>query len=113
MRLNPRQLQTVYLRRRLNGTDEEGNVITGYGEPIELQMVIQPAGGQVNAQTYGQRLAYIKTCLYVGNEIKEGKDETSGICVDVDKDAKKPDYKINAIRTWSDHLIVMIERDDA
>ncbi|EOH94842.1 hypothetical protein [Enterococcus pallens] len=110
MRLREQDLQTCYLRKRINTTDEEGNSITTYSEEsIELRMNIQSAGGKVAAEIYGERLPYMKACKYQGDQLIEGENEGDGICVNVSKDAD-PDYKILAIQSFSQHLNITLER---
>lgn len=113
MRLRQRDLTTVYLKRidPDNTQDEEGNDQVIYLDPIALKMNIQSASGTVNATIYGSKLSSMKSCKYQGNELKEGKDENSGVCVYVDKDAY-PDYKITSIQPFSTHINVMLERND-
>ncbi|ARE24190.1 hypothetical protein [Lactococcus cremoris] len=113
MRLRKRDLRTVYLKRinPNNTQDEEGNDQVNYLAPIALEMNVQSASGAVNATIYGSKLSSMKSCKYQGDELKEGKDENSGVCVYVDKDGN-PDYKINSIQPYSTHINVMLERND-
>lgn len=113
MRLMKRDLRTVYLKRinPNNTQDEEGNDQVNYLAPIALEMNVQSASGAVNARIYGSKLSSMKSCKYQGDELKEGKDENSGVCVYVDKDGN-PDYKINSIQPYSTHINVMLERND-
>lgn len=113
MRLMKRDLRTVYLKRinPNNTQDEEGNDQVNYLAPIALEMNVQSASGAVNATIYGSKLSSMKSCKYQGDELKEGKDENSGVCVYVDKDGN-PDYKINSIQPYSTHINVMWERND-
>lgn len=111
MRLRQRDLITVYLRRYETITDDEGYEKQGYGEPIPLSINLQSASGTVNATIYGSKLSSMKSCKYQGDELKEGKDENSGVCVYVEKNAC-PDYKITSIQPFSTHVNVMLERND-
>ena len=110
MRLMERNLTKVYLKRTELTQDDEGNDIIKYLDPIALEMNVQSASGAVNAQIYGSQLSSMKSCKYQGNDLKEGRDENSGICVYVDKD-EQPDYKIKSIQPYSTHLNVMLERN--
>lgn len=110
MRLRKRDLTTVYLKRTELSQDDEGNDIIKYLDPIALEMNVQSASGAVNAQIYGSQLSSMKSCKYQGDELKESRDENSGICVYVDKD-EQPDYKIKSIQPFSTHLNVMLERN--
>ena len=111
MRLMKRDLITVYLRRATITQDEEFNDVIAWESPIALEMNVQSASGAVNATIYGSKLSSMKSCKYQGDELKEGRDENSGICVYVDKDGN-PDYKINSIQPYSTHINVMLERND-
>lgn len=113
MRLMKRDLTTVYLKRidPENNQDDEGNDIISYLEAIPLKMNVQSASGSVNATLYGAKLSSMKACKYQGDELKEGRDENSGICLYVDKDSN-PDYRIKSIQAFSTHINVMLERSD-
>ncbi|HBI2077860.1 TPA: hypothetical protein I0H43_RS13300 [Enterococcus faecalis] len=110
MKLRSKDLQTVYLKKRLTVQDEEGNFQKGYSdEAIEFQMNVQSASGQVMASIYGESLSYIKSCKYQGTVIKEGKNEKDGICLYVDKE-EMPDYEIIAIQSFSTHLNIILKK---
>lgn len=110
MRLRYSELKTVYLKKRILNEDGEANDIVSFSEDFtELQMNVQNAGGSTMATIYGEKLPYIKSCKYQGDVIKEGKNENDGICLYVDK-GEAPDYKINSIQTFSNHLNITIER---
>ena len=113
MRLMKRDLTTVYLKRTdpNNTQDEEGNDQVIYLDPIALEMNVQSASGAVNATIYGSKLSSMKSCKYQGDELKEGRDENSGVCLYVDKDSN-PDYRIKSIQAFSTHINVMLERSD-
>ncbi|MGN8065711.1 hypothetical protein ACTCUF_04130 [Lactococcus lactis] len=111
MRLMKRDLITVYLRRAMITQDEEFNDVIAWGSPVALEMNVQSASGAVNATIYGSKLSSMKSCKYQGNELKEGRDENSGICLYVDKDSD-PDYKIKSIQPCSTHINVILERND-
>lgn len=111
MRLMKRDLITVYLRRATITQDEEFNDVIAWESPMALEMNVQSASGAVNATIYGSKLSSMKSCKYQGNELKEGRDENSGICLYVDKDSD-PDYKIKSIQPYSTHINVMLERND-
>ena len=109
MRLIKRNLTTVYLKRIAITQDEEFNDVIAWKSPISLEMNVQSASGAVNAQIYGSKLSSMKSCKYQGDELKEGRDENSGICLYADKD-EQPDYKIKSIQPFSTHINVMLER---
>lgn len=110
MRLRPQNLQTVYLKRRIPGQDDEGNEVIDYSNnPTRLDMNIQSAGGQVMAQIYGESLPYIKACKYQGDLVKAGENELDGVCVEVSAD-DEPDYEIVAIQSFSTHLNITLKK---
>lgn len=110
MRLLERDLQTVYLKKRVTIRNEEGDKETGYSDDAtEIRMTVQSAGGTVSAQIYGERLPYIKSCKYQGDEIKPGENEMDGICLYVGAD-EEPDYEIKAIQPYSEHLNITLEK---
>ncbi|WP_367293839.1 hypothetical protein [Lactococcus lactis] len=111
MKLMKRDLITVYLRRATITQDEEFNDVIAWESPIALQMNVQSASGAVGATIYGSKLSSMKSCKYQGDELKEGRDENSGVCLYVDKDSD-PDYKIKSIQPYSTHINVMLERND-
>ncbi|KAF6611224.1 MULTISPECIES: hypothetical protein [unclassified Lactococcus] len=111
MRLMKRDLITVYLRRATITQDEEFNDVIAWESPVALEMNVQSVSGAVNATIYGSKLSSMKSCKYQGDELKEGRDENSGICLYVDKDSD-PDYKIKSIQPYSTHINVMLERND-
>lgn len=111
MRLRKRDLTTVYLRRVEIISDDEGYEKEGYGQAIPLSLNLQSASGAVNATIYGSKLSSMKSCKYQGDELKEGRDENSGVCVYVGPD-EVPDYKITSIQPFSTHMNVMLERND-
>lgn len=111
MRLRERDLTTVYIKRVEFDQDDEGNDITKYLDPVPLRLNIQSASGTVNAQIYGSKLSSMKSCKYQGDELKEARDENSGVCVYVGK-YEQPDYKVVSIQPFSTHINVMLERTD-
>lgn len=74
---------------------------------------VWPAGGKIQAEIYGQRLAYIKNCRIDGDYMVLASPdgyiryrmgdfvitEGDGVCVNVPKDTL-PDYKIVAIKPY-------------
>lgn len=110
MRLRERDLKTVYLKRHTIEIDEEGDEQINYSEESEeIRMTVQSAGGQINAQIYGVRLQYIKSCKYQGDVIKEARNENDGVCVYVEA-TEEPDYRIISIQEFTTHTNVMLER---
>lgn len=100
----------VYLKKHQIDSDDEGNDVTSYsGEPIEIRMDVQSAGGQVQAQTWGTELPYVKTCYYEGNEINEGENEKDGICYKVSS-GSNPNYEIISIQEYSEHKVITLKK---
>lgn len=110
MKLNDKWKTSVYLKKRMITSDDEGNDIVSYSEEsTEIQMDVQSAGGQVNAQIWGEQLPYIKTCYYDGNDINEGENEKDGICYKVNS-SSKPDYEIVSIQEYSRHKVITLKK---
>lgn len=110
MRLRKKGLMTVYLKKHGTFKDEYKNSYTGYAKEYKpLKMNVQAAGGTLNAQIYGEKLAYMKAGKYQGSELIEGQNEKDGLCIYV-KPTEEPDYKIISIQTFSDHINLMLER---
>ena len=110
MKLRRKGLMTVHLKKHGTFTDEYKETYTGYSQESEpLKMNVQPAGGSLNAQIYGEKLAYMKAGKYQGSDLVEGQNEKDGLCIYVDPE-EEPDYKIISIQTFSDHINLMLER---
>ena len=100
----------VYLKKHSIGSDDEGNDVTSYSDDFtELQMDVQSAGGQVQAQIWGTQLPYVKTCYYEGDEINEGENEKDGICYKVDS-SSNPNYEIISIQEYSEHKVITLKK---
>jgi hypothetical protein len=97
MRLRQRDLKTVYVRPFIKIKDDEGSITNNYGEAYSIEAKIQPAGGQLQAAEYGEKLSYMLTMRYEGNEILKEKD---GVCVFVGP-TENPDYRVKAIKPWN------------
>lgn len=97
MRLRQRDLRTVTVKKFLPLQDSDGTAYSGYEETgAEIKASIQPAGGKLMAEMYGQKLAYMKTMRCEGTiDIVEG----DGVCVDVPA-TEEPDYRIIAVSPW-------------
>lgn len=104
MRLRRRDQQTVNFFPRVSGKQDDGTTYTEWSETlIPISGSLQPAGGKVMSEIYGQRLTYMLT-LYIsaGEPVEEGM----GACIYTDI----PDYKVVAVRRWQDHWIVDLEK---
>lgn len=110
MRLRKRDLTTVYLKKKIVDKDDEGNDVVSFSDNFtEIDMNIQSAGGSISASMYGEKLPYIKSCKYQGDDIEENRNEGDGICYKVSKDDSS-DFRIKSIQTTSTHLNVTLER---
>lgn len=87
-------MKKYHLRKRKVEKNSEGGPVVKYAEAVEIQAIIWPAGGKVQAEMYGERLQYMKNMEYGGQETMQ---EGDGICVFVGPDAD-PDYKIISIQ---------------
>ena len=63
------QMKRYYLKRRTPQKNSEGGTIVAYADAVEIDAIIWPAGGKVQAEMYGERLAYIKNMEYGGDEM--------------------------------------------
>lgn len=86
------------------GTDDEGGIYEGYSTtPKEVEAYIYPAGGRVQAEMYGLRLAYMLNMLVnLPCDIKEG----DGVCVK----GVAVDYKVVSVQQYTEHAQLVLER---
>lgn len=113
MRLTAKNLKTVYLKRYTAVKDKYGYITKGWSAAEPVRMTIEPAGGAVNAQIYGESLNYMLVGKYQGQEIKAAQSENIGVCVYVGK-GREPDYEIAAVQEYSTHKnITLKKRSDA
>lgn len=106
MRMRRSLVKKYHLRKRVPTRDKEGNSITEYAEAVEIEAAIWPAGGRIQAEMYGERLAYMKNMEYAG---KEPMQEGDGICVFVGPESK-PDYKIVSIKAELSPKVMELEK---
>ncbi len=112
-----------YIKPRIGSSDGEGGKVISYGPPVGIEANIYPASGKVQADVYGERLAYILNMLYDCPVIKTFVDgvlhykspdnkidicEGYGVCVYVASDSN-PDYKIISIKPYG-HLFIELEK---
>ncbi len=106
MRLRQRQIKTYSLKRHVTAQNEEGNSYSTWESPVEIDAEIWPAGGQLQAQMYGQELQYMLNMLYQDDqEIKE----TDGICVFVAAD-QGPDYQVISQQRYAGHQLFVLKK---
>ncbi|WP_307402067.1 hypothetical protein [Paenibacillus anaericanus] len=70
---------------------------------VTIRCNVQPAGGRVMSEMYGERLAYMLTAYMEPGEVIP---EASFVCVYT----SEPDYKVVAIRPWSAHRVIDLEK---
>ncbi|WP_244660751.1 hypothetical protein [Lactobacillus nasalidis] len=104
-----KRLRTVYLKKYVSTKDKYGYTKKGWSDGQPIKMTIEPAGGSVNAQIYGESLAYMLTGKYQGNAIKAGESENNGLCVYVDANSD-PDYEITSVQEYSTHKNVTLKK---
>lgn len=113
MRLTAKNLKTVYLKKYTAVKDKYGYITKGWSAAEPVRMTIEPAGGAVNAQIYGESLNYMLVGKYQGQTIKAAQSENMGVCVYVSEDSE-PDYEITAVQEYSTHKNVTLKkRSDA
>lgn len=109
MRLTAKNLKTVYLRKYTVSKDKYGYTVKSWSDAEPVKMTIEPAGGAVNAQIYGESLNYMLVGKYQGQAIKAAQSENMGACVYVGKDSE-PDYTITAVQEYSTHKNVTLKK---
>ena len=107
MRLRQRDKRPVVFRPRISGKDPDATPIETWGDPVTILGNVQPAGGRVVAEMYGERAAYMLT-MYV--EGKPAVTESAGAWVDIPADSLEPDYRVVAVRPWGAHTVVDLEK---
>lgn len=113
MRMRKNRVQKFSLRNRITEKDREGITVEKWGPDAEIPGELWPAGGKVQAEVYGQRLAYILngkiqgdytiavdekggiSYQFNGFSVREG----DGICFHVPAQSD-PDYKIISIKPY-------------
>lgn len=107
MRLIKRDQRSVIFRARETVKEADGTTYEGWSlEEVTVSGNVQPAGGKVMAEQYGERLGYMLT-LYV--EGRPDITESSGAWVYVAPEATEPDYKVVAVRPWR-HTVIELEK---
>lgn len=106
MRMRRNQMKTYQLRKRQVSKNSEGGDVESWAAAVPIDATIWQASGQVQAQMYGEHLAYIKNMEYHGTENLQEKD---GICVDV-TGTDPPDYIIRSINRYVDPKVIVLEK---
>lgn len=101
--MQKRKLKKFKLRKAVIERDAERNTIVIYDEPREDEAVIWPAGGRVQAEQYGLKLAYMLNMNYYGTlDIAEN----DGICIETDD----PDYRVVSIKQYTKFKLIEMEK---
>lgn len=98
-----RKLKTFKLRKAIPVKDSERNSYLDYLEPVEDKAVIWPAGGKIQAEMYGLRLAYMMNMNYYGDLDIE---ENDAICLSVDD----PEYTVKSIKRYDKFIFIELEK---
>lgn len=107
MRLSQRDLKLYTVKKRVPLQDDDGTTYNGYEEAGTIILGnIQPAGGKIAVEMYGEKLKYMLT-MYCENNVNI--KETDGICVNVEA-TDNPDYKVIAIKQYNTHKVIDLEK---
>lgn len=117
MRLLKRDQQPIIFRERIPLKDHDGTTYEGWSpEGFTIQGNVQPAGGKVMAEQYGECLGYVLV-MYTERSAKaiellkafNGERKGYGAWVYAPETAEEPDYKVVAVKGWR-HIIIELER---
>ena len=106
------RIQEMSLRRKTVRKDDEGVPVIRWGTATPIKGETWPAGGQLQVNTYGDRVNNMKNVRIMGlyTVVREGSHEAyqyegftlcegDGLCINVDG-TSDPDYKIISIRPY-------------
>lgn len=102
MRLRERDKRVLTLRRPKEGALNED--VIDWDEETMIRAAIYPAGRELDAQVYGERISDMLLLLYEG---AEALDVGMGVCVKTQDGI--PDYRIIRIEQWA-HTRATLER---
>ncbi|NWL87556.1 hypothetical protein DMN77_08055 [Paenibacillus sp. 79R4] len=116
MRLIKRDQKEVVFKERIPMKEPDGTPYEEWSQDsLKIKGNLQPAGGKVMAEQYGERLGYIMVmyCEFTPESLKILEEYNSqkkgfGACVYAPHDSE-PDYKIVAIRGWR-HVVIELEK---
>lgn len=84
--------------------DEEGGKYEGWSDTeVLVPAYIYPAGGQVQAEAFGERLAYMLNMLV---NLPCSVKEKDGVCVDSDT----VNYRVISVQPYTEHAQILLER---
>jgi len=106
VRLRQRDLKTYTVKPRVPVKENDGTTSTGWGESRTIKANVQPAGGKMMSEIYGERLAYMATAY---TETTSEIHESDGLCIFVTSEMD-PDYIVVAIRRWNTHTVFDLEK---
>ena len=67
MRMKRARIRTYHLRNKVVTKDGEGVPVISYDAPVELVGEVWPAGGQLQIETYGNRVGRVYNCKVEGD----------------------------------------------
>lgn len=117
MKLRRRDRITVNFVERIPLKDDDGTTYEGWSnEHLKITGNVQPAGGKVMAEQYGERLNSM-LIMYADRTVvtekmlhaHNGEQKAYGAYLYVPKTANKPDYKVVAIKGWQ-HIVIELEK---
>lgn len=110
MRMKRNRIQTLNLKNKSVTKDGEGVPVISWSEATQVEVEVWPAGGQLQVQTYGDRINSIMnvkvkgtyTIVPEGNHLSYVYDnftlrEGDGLCIYSDN---TPDYRIISIKPY-------------
>lgn len=115
MRLKRSRVKQYHARARITKKDNEGGTYEEYDAAVSFDGEAWPAGGKVQAETYGERLSYIRNVKIQGEYVimpdrdnvihyvyPDGLDivENDGLCLYVQPESP-PDYKVISIKPYA------------
>lgn len=112
MRMKASRIQTLNLKTKSVSKDAEGVPVVSWGEATQLRGEVWPMSGQLQAQTYGDRINSMMNVRIVGSyrTVPEGNHleyqydgfslrEGDGLCIYADSESN-PDYVIRSIKPY-------------
>lgn len=102
MRLRERDKRTLTVFQPLDGALNEDAF--AWGESHDIRAAIYPAGRELDAQVYGERIGEMRLMLYEG---AMALDVGMGVCVEATDGV--PDYRIIRMEKWA-HTRATLER---